>query len=60
MANLLTVWDQNAAFPHASAIASIISISKVQGGNLILITKLSTTLSSTCDDISQHLFQNQF
>lgn len=59
MVNLLTLWDQNAAFPHAFTIASVISISKVQGGIFILNTKPPTTLSSTCD-ISQHLFKNQF
>lgn len=61
MVNLLTVWDQNAAFPHAFTIAPVIAISEMQGGNFILNTKLPTTiLSSTCDDITQHLFKKQF
>lgn len=59
MISLLTVWDQNAAFPHAFTITSVISISKVQGVNFILNTKPPTTLSFTCD-ITQHLFKNQF
>lgn len=61
MVNLLTVWDQNAAFPHAFTIALTTAISEMQGGNFILNTKLPTTiLSPTCDDISQHLLKKQF